>query len=523
MGLRAKILLAFLLCFGLMGGLSLAQLRWRMDTEFAQVERADLVESMGHILKVMDASVGALASQTRDWAEWTDMYDYVRAPARHQDWLRHNLDSNALDTADLSFVDVLDAHGHVLHAVRSQGASASDWRLPVAVRTSLLQKLQDARGSAQCGLLPGFTHFALLCASRVTRSDRSGDMVGAVLMGRVLDTRRLAQWQEQTGYGLRLLGPLDMPEGVQWWNDVTPVHRLGPREMAVRMRSDTSWMYAPLTDVNGTLAAILEVDVPRELFARIQVVQRRVLAQTVISAVGIAVVLALAVHWLVVRRLRRIKDQLQTLASAAAWERRIDVRGRDELGVLASEVNLMLEMIEAQVKDLTAQSMTDTLTGLPNRRAFDMRLALEFGRARRQAQPLALLVIDVDYFKRYNDRYGHPAGDAALRTVSEVLCAACGRTIDLAARLGGEEFAVLLPATPMDGAVDVARRIRQLLAAKAVPHADSEVDAHLTLSVGIAAILPVDGSAHALVERADRALYAAKTQGRNCFQCDLPV
>lgn len=521
MGIRSKIFLAFLLCFGVVGWLSLTLLQQRMEAEFATMERVELVESMVRVQKVMDASAGALSSQTRDWAEWTDMYAYARAPARYQAWAQSNLNGQALETADLSFVDILDAQGQALLSVRAP-APGETLRVPPEVRKQLTHSLQTPGAPAQCGLLPTAHSLSLVCASRITRSDLSGDFLGVVLMGRTLDARRVAQWQEQTGFGLRLLGLDAIPAQVTWWKEAAPAHRLGRRDMAVQVQPQVNVLYAVLTDVLGQPARSLEVRVPRELFVRTQALQARVLVQSMVSALCIAVLLALAVHWLLVRRLRLFKAQLQALASEAAWSRRIRVPGRDELGVLASEVNLMLEMIEDQVKDLTAQSMTDTLTGLPNRRAFDMRLALEFGRARRQEHALSLLVVDVDFFKRFNDRYGHPAGDAALRTIAEVLGEACARAVDLAARMGGEEFSVLLPNTPMDGAVDIALRIQRLLAAQAVPHADSDVDAHLTASIGIATIQLQDETAHALVARADRALYAAKAQGRNRHACDLP-
>jgi diguanylate cyclase (GGDEF)-like protein len=361
---------------------------------------------------------------------------------------------------------------------------------------------------------------ALVCAGRITRSDRTGDFVGAVLMARMLTPRRVTQWQEQTGFGLHLLAVGAIPEHVEWWREATPEHRLGGRDMAVRTQAQTNVVYAALKDISGVPTATLQVDVPRELFVRTQALQGRVALQAVLSGLCIAILLAGTVHWLLVRRLRSFKSQLQALASEAAWERRVRVWGRDELGVLASEVNLMLEMMEAQVKDLTALSMTDTLTGLPNRRAFDMRLALEFGRARRQGQSLSLLVLDVDYFKRYNDRYGHPAGDAALRTVAEVLMAAGSRAVDLAARIGGEEFAVLLPTTPIEGAADIAQRVQRLLAQQAVPHAESDAAPFLTVSIGIAAIHGHDESSSALLERADRALYKAKAHGRNRHEID---
>lgn len=522
MGIRSKVLLAFLLCFGLVGWVSLVQLDIRMDSEFETLERADLVDSMGRVLKVMDASVSSLNSQTRDWAEWSEMYDYVQAPARHATWAGRNLNTQAIETADLSFVNVLDANGRVIRALHP-ATTAPHTQIPEDVRLALVRTLRAGTQSTQCGLLKTPEHPALACGVRITHSDHTGKFVGLVVMARLLDERRMSQLQEQTGFTLRLLGADDVPREAHWWRETLPEHRLGARDFALRKQPQVNVLYAPLYDLNRQWIATLETRMPRELFVRTQALQARVAVQAVVSALFIALLLAAAVHWLLIRRLRTFNTQLQDVAEAAAWGQRIVLPGRDELAALASEVNLMLEMIEAQVKELTALSLTDTLTGLANRRAFDMRLALEFGRARRHDHPLSLLAIDVDYFKRFNDRYGHPAGDAALQAVSDVLTKACGRTVDLAARMGGEEFSLLLPNTRMEGAVDVARRIGQLLADKAIAHAESSVGRYLTASIGVATLHSSDVSAHALWERADRALYVAKAQGRNRHQCDNPV
>jgi diguanylate cyclase (GGDEF)-like protein len=149
-------------------------------------------------------------------------------------------------------------------------------------------------------------------------------------------------------------------------------------------------------------------------------------------------------------------------------------------------------------------------------------MALEFSRSQRegQVQTLALLLIDVDFFKRYNDHYGHPQGDLALQALAQVLSTVSTRAIDLAARIGGEEFVLMLTATSKEGAHKMAQRIQQLLADSALPHAASAVSPWLTVSMGIALCDSQDESPSALLSRADRALYQAKATGRNRFVFD---
>lgn len=180
-------------------------------------------------------------------------------------------------------------------------------------------------------------------------------------------------------------------------------------------------------------------------------------------------------------------------------------------------ISVNLRTLERANHELDRLARTDALLEVSNRRHFDTVLEAEWQRARRHAQPLGLLLIDVDYFKRYNDSYGHPAGDAALREVASVLQEAVARPGDLVARYGGEELVVLLPDTPEQGAWKIAQRIHQRLARRAVAFDDSPVAEYLTVSIGVAALTPGrDNTVDELVKRADEALYRAKSRGRNC-------
>ena len=167
---------------------------------------------------------------------------------------------------------------------------------------------------------------------------------------------------------------------------------------------------------------------------------------------------------------------------------------------------------------LSALVEVDGLTGLVNRRGLDRILHAEIVAARREGQPLTLMLCDLDYFKRYNDRLGHLQGDRCLQHISRVLHSVCHRPRDVAARYGGEEFALILPHTPRSGAMTFARALGKLLQENGITHPDSPTAAHVTLSGGITTCIPdANTSAEGMLRRADEALYAAKSQGRNRF------
>ncbi|WP_426112123.1 diguanylate cyclase domain-containing protein [Pseudomonas sp. DSP3-2-2] len=159
---------------------------------------------------------------------------------------------------------------------------------------------------------------------------------------------------------------------------------------------------------------------------------------------------------------------------------------------------------------------SDGLTGLSNRRHFDEYLELEWRRAIREQSQLSLMMIDVDYFKAFNDNFGHLEGDEALRQVAKAIRASCARPSDLPARYGGEEFALVLPNTSPGGARLLAEKLRMSVAGMNIPHIAPAPGSSLTVSIGVATIIPPVGSnSRQLIQEADKGLYAAKNNGRN--------
>jgi diguanylate cyclase (GGDEF)-like protein len=174
--------------------------------------------------------------------------------------------------------------------------------------------------------------------------------------------------------------------------------------------------------------------------------------------------------------------------------------------------------VKRQADALRALTLTDGLTGVANRRAFDERLDAEWRRCGRAGAPMALLLIDIDHFKQYNDYYGHQAGDTSLKQAADAMRRSAGRPQDLVARYGGEEFAILLPQVSAQGAERVALKLLKELEALAIPH-EAAPRGWLTVSMGISACVPRDdGSPAQLVQSADALLYEAKAGGRNQYK-----
>ena len=198
---------------------------------------------------------------------------------------------------------------------------------------------------------------------------------------------------------------------------------------------------------------------------------------------------------------------------------------------LARQLKEQNQFLENQVKERTKElreknkllevfSYTDALTSIANRRLFDSILKRECGRLSRvkSSLSLSLIMCDIDYFKKYNDTYGHQKGDECLQHIAGAIRSVVRRTIDLIARYGGEEFAIILPGTESDDAVQLAETVRKAVENLRIPHDNSEVDTIVTMSFGVASITSQDKESDCmsvLVSKADKGLYMAKTSGRN--------
>lgn len=202
---------------------------------------------------------------------------------------------------------------------------------------------------------------------------------------------------------------------------------------------------------------------------------------------------------------------------------------------LQCQLQVQNELLQKEIRDrLTAEAALQTanlelqrlahldgLTQVPNRRSFDEQMHYEWQRLCREQQPLSLLLCDVDYFKLYNDYYGHQQGDACLKQIAFTISLEAKRPGDLVARYGGEEFAVILPNTSKEGAMHIAELIRAAVESLQIPHIASPVGPYATISTGVSSMVPCfDRFPEDLIEAADRALYEAKLKGRNtCRLC----
>jgi diguanylate cyclase (GGDEF)-like protein len=205
------------------------------------------------------------------------------------------------------------------------------------------------------------------------------------------------------------------------------------------------------------------------------------------------------IHWAVLRqRVRRLLEQANLRQQLEA-------------------ANCQLEVL---VQELHRLVSIDGLTQVSSRRCFDEYIEQECKRSLREQQPISLILCDIDFFKNYNDNYGHQAGDECLKKVAQTISQATNRSADMVARYGGEEFAIVLPNTDAKGCLNVATRANQLVQSLNLPHAHSGVAQHVTISCGATTLTSTTGAVKVtdLIKASDLALYTAKASGRNCVK-----
>lgn len=238
-------------------------------------------------------------------------------------------------------------------------------------------------------------------------------------------------------------------------------------------------------------------------------------------AITIANFLLLALAWIlaevkVLKPLEKMTMELahNEVASAILKDDNLNLaKPKDEIKLLLDGICIITDNLE----ELEILSSTDALTGLLNRRKFEEKINEEWNRCKRYAVPISIIMMDIDYYKQYNDNYGHQAGDKCLKQVSEVLLKYCRRSADFVARYGGDEFIMVLPHFDADETMILAEKIRQAIELLAIPHEYSKVSKHVTVSLGINTVIPSNKlSIESFIKEVDIALYKAKRKSRNC-------
>jgi len=525
-GIRFKLILAFLICFGAVAAFSRMLLVSNITPHLLDIEKDGNTRDVERVVEAIDSELENLALINKDWGNWDDMYHYIKN--RNAQFVSANIDVSSITNASLSLILILDRQGHAVYSLSIPHTSKQSVDELFGSNTTEMLSLFSKRPLIQnCGFMEILSKLRMVCWKPILHSDRTGPEAGTLVMARDFDNTMLMKVQEQTRINFMMLPATSLLDGGERWN----IHRqklLTENTVRVNKSERNITFDYELKNLFGDPSAYIHLDLPRVTMRQMNIVLANTTLVIGLIAIIMGVTLFITLQFLLINPLIGLQHSMARIRRKKNWGSRLPVQHHDEIGHLGLEINTLLEVIDQQVQNLETLSLTDAMTGLANRRAFDLRLQNEMFRFKRTGNQLSVIILDIDFFKQYNDHYGHAAGDRAIQAVAEAIKAAAKRNLDLrsrrqndharGARIGGEEFAILLPETGQEGAQHVAERIRAELAKLAILHAKSGVSEILTVSIGIATATNSDNSAEQLLDHADQALYFAKASGRNCIE-----
>ncbi|WP_172202032.1 diguanylate cyclase [Niveibacterium sp. COAC-50] len=497
-----------------------------IGASYVQIEREAAEHETERLVNALEIEARSLGQLLLGWAHWSELYGYVAAPSAA--FRAENLQPTVLVPSDLAWVLVIGPDGHVIDAIAAPATkgAAPDLSPLKSPSSPLLRTLTGpiAADASRCGVARLGAENFLTCRMAIRDTAVSQPPRGVVVIARRFDATLIQRVKAESHIDFTLAppsGPAVSPD-ITGSPITSPV--FGRASPVIRSTPDTLEVRHAVSDLGGGVFGELVMSLPREISA----LGRSSLAHVGLKLLAVAALFAVALVFVLDRvlvyRLRKLSGEIDRIWQQKDWTLRVTESRSDEIGHLAAHTNALLAVIGEQVRDLELRATTDSLTGLANRRAFDERLALALRRQQRTGAGLGLVMLDLDSFKSFNDRYGHAAGDHALQKVGEVMRGAAARATDLCARLGGEEFAILLEDADSAVVMNVAKHVRFTIESMNIPHKNSQ-HGRLTISIGVA-LHEYGEDGESFYMRADAALYRAKEGGRNRIELareGLPV
>lgn len=490
-----------------------------------ELERLADQKDVDRVRTALNEIIKSLARETRDYSQWDVTYNFLAAdPAspesvyfREQEIgaTAHQFNYiNGIIVADLDLNVVYDS-SFDLERGRADPSLAIDL---ATLDPGLLAQLRSSRSSAEiAGITGSNVGTIMLAAQHIVDTAMSGPPRGVLIFWRLIDDRFVREFSMRIKVDLELL-PLDDALELALTNRLQQLQGSVTDFLPRDAQGNLYWL---LPDLLGRPHFLVRQNAEARAFST----QLMSLSSLISIAVAAMLLYALTTYFArtYVRRVKAASAAMSEIRMTGKYDSRVAVEGGDELSELASHLNAMLERIQQQAEELrnsneelARRSEYDSLTGIHNRGFFNDTLAITWRQAVRGRREISLVMLDVDYFKPFNDHYGHPAGDDVLRRIARTLEDTLQRSTDYVARYGGEEFGVILTDTDMDGAMAVAENLRRAVRSLAIPHGYSRCADIVTISCGVASMVadPAD-SERTLVQLADAALYEAKAAGRD--------
>lgn len=480
--------------------------RWVVRMRLLELEDESARRHFHVVEQALAREAHALAVLHKDWAYWDDTYAFME----HMDpeYIKSNLVAQTFVDAGLSAIIFYDQRGVPLWrgAYDREGNPTPDLDdFPPDAPPRLAGLLHSGQNelAQRVGLLSTAAGPALVASSAILPTENNGPPRGTLIMLRRLDAPLLATLRQSTATDFALAHASDERTGVR----------------VRRMDADKLRVDGELVDALGAPSIRLTADLPRAAFQRQRAASLSFAWVMGGIVFGSFALLLCAIRGVVIKPILGLAAHTERIRHSGDFSLRIGPMRTNEFNALASQFDTLMSEVERRSDELHRLALIDPLTGALNRRAFDLQLERIWADHSERGTPLTLILCDVDHFKHYNSRYGHPAGDRCLVALVTHLLDAAKPLNGGLFRLGGDEFALVIPNAGVDAAGALAEKFRAGVEALRMPHSGVAVSRYVTLSVGTASCVPTASTHFAtMLELADQALYQAKHGGRNRAQ-----
>lgn len=515
---------------------------------FLKLEAHEARQNLERAVEAIKTEVHHLDTICHDWAAWDSSYKFVSSP--YDEYIESNLSLSSFINNNMNMINIYDTEGRLIWGEIYDLKSKERLYLKEFPKDMLPKDHPFFSGCSNniplsemsvSGIFMTARYPVLISSRPILTSNNEGPIRGFFVMGRFLNEAFIETLINQTRVKFQIFPVSDTaPESVKNLSNLTVE---SPYNIEIK---DNNFLkiYTRYPDINGDPAFLIMTVVPRDVVKRGITTMQYALFSMMAAGLIVLLVILLLLERIILEPLTSLTDHVLLIRNTGKFSVRLSMQRDDEIGTLAKGIDNMVAKIEEQTaelevineklrhdivkriqvegdlqkanQELQRLAHLDGLTLIANRRCFDESLKKEWHRLMRENAPLSLIMCDIDFFKLYNDTYGHLFGDDCLRAVARSISRNAKRAGDLAARYGGEEFAVILPNTGLEGAICVAESIRTDIEHLRIRHEHSSLQPYITLSMGISSLIPAHSlSSEMLVELADKSLYLSKNQGRN--------
>ena len=521
MSLQAKLggILFLGICLALAGQVFTNQF-FEVPAHLALQDQSDL-KDVNRVKQALLALEDSLRRTATDYAAWDVSYEFVEldeTDPRRIEYIESNFDNYSLYTYGVDGVVYYNKAGEVIYRIQHDRLRTplelkfDDLPFETAVDPALIAAGNFDDELISSGLLnTNIGTIAYSAAHIVPHTLPYPEPKGVLIFWHAVDDKLVSKIEANLNSQLSFI---EIDEARKDFELATALTNVLHDRDRILPRDEDDFLYWILDDVAGEPVLLVQQKAEKPIFSTSWLTES-VIVGFLISTLLLLILMQFFSR-LVIRRMHYAKNTMLKITASGDYENQLVTTGNDEIDQVFTQFNQLLARISAQNRELSELSNQDALTGIANRRHLDEVLNRTWRQCARTRSLLSVLMIDIDYFKLYNDRYGHPAGDQVLIKVAQTFQHNLHRATDYLARYGGEEFCAILTDTDAESARSVAERLRNEIYKLGIPSEVSKCADVVTVSIGIASFIPDSKVVEMdIVKAADEALYRAKEQGRN--------